>query len=107
MMKIFKQYDGFQWDEGNIDKNFIEHNVSHTECEQVFFNLPLIVAEDVKHSIEEQRNYLLGKTESGRCLFISFTVRKNLIRVISASDMNKKERNVYEQRIKKDTEIQG
>jgi uncharacterized protein len=96
-MNIYKNLSkctGFQWDEGNIDKNLILHCVTSLECEQIFFNLPLIAYEDVKHSKKEKRYYALGKTDADRFIFIVFTIRKNQIRIISARDMNKKERQV-------------
>jgi len=85
----------FQWDEGNIDKNLQTHNVSSSECEQTFLNVPVIAYEDIKHSQKEARYYALGKTDEDRFLYIVFTVRKKQIRIISARDMNKKERQVY------------
>ena len=85
---------GFNWDKGNLLKNWEKHGVSAFECEQIFFNHPL-VAEDEKHSQREERCYVLGQTDAGRLLFVVFTVRSNLIRVISARDMNKKERELY------------
>lgn len=87
--------DGFDWDEGNIDKNWIKHQVSNSECEELFFNLPLLLADDKRHSREEIRYYALGQTNINRWLFIAFTIRDNKIRVISARDMNLKERNIY------------
>lgn len=95
MKKILQQCTGFEWDEGNTDKNWILHQVSRSECEQVFFNEPLVVADDVAHTEIEKRWYLLGKTDSDRLLFIFFTLRDKLIRVISARDMHKKERKIY------------
>ena len=86
---------GFDWDEGNLLKNWEKHKVSASECEQVFFNLPLIAKPDTGHSRGEERFYVLGQTDPGRHLFIVFTVRNNLIRIISARDMNHKERNAY------------
>ena len=86
---------GFQWDEGNSEKNWISHQVSRFECEQVFFNQPLLIGNDEKHSKMEKRYYTLGQTDDGRRLFIVCTVRENLIRIISARDMSKKEREVY------------
>lgn len=97
-MDIYKKLircTGFQWDKDNIEKNWLKHEVSPSEYEQVFFNLPLVAFEDVKHSQEEERYYTLGRTDEGRNLFIVFTIRKKLIRIISARDMNKKERQVY------------
>ncbi|MFT3741358.1 MAG: BrnT family toxin [Gammaproteobacteria bacterium] len=96
MRKLIEECIGFDWDIGNLDKNLIKHNVSHWECEQVFFNKPLLVDEDVKHSESENRMYALGITDAGRKLFMAFTIRKNLIRIISARDMSKRERGIYE-----------
>jgi uncharacterized protein len=67
------------------------------KCEEVFFNLPLLLQSDDAHSQKEPRYYVLGHTIAGRRLFISFTVREEKIRVISARDMSKKERKIYEQ----------
>ena len=86
---------GFDWDEGNLLKNWEKHRVSASECEQVFFNRPLITMPDTGHSGDEARFYVLGQSDSERHLFIVFTVRNNLIRIISARDMNRKERNAY------------
>lgn len=95
---------GFEWDLGNFDKNHEKHNVSHTECEQVFFSKPMLLYDDEKHSQTEKRWYLLGKTDNERKLFVVFTVRNQLIRVISARDMSKHERRVYE-KAQKDSEV--
>ncbi len=86
---------GFDWDENNRDKNWIAHQVSVGECEEVFFNLPLLLLPDSAHSQAETRYYVLGQTDAGRQLFISFTLRDDKIRVISARDMSKKERVIY------------
>jgi len=103
MDEVLYNCTGFQWDEGNIEKNWKKHNVSQSECEQVFFNVPLIISEDIKHSAEEKRWYLLGRTDSARFLFIVFTIREKLIRVVSARDMNKKEKDRYYEQIEKYT----
>ena len=86
---------GFEWDEGNIDKNWINHQVSNSECEEIFFNLPLLLSDDEKHSQYEKRYYVLGQTNARRWLFIVFTIRENKIRVISARDVNRKEERIY------------
>ncbi len=88
---------GFQWDDGNSEKNWISHQVAKSECEQIFFNQPLVIGNDEKHSKVEKRYYVLGQTDSDRLLYIVCTVRQNLIRVISARDMSKKEREAYNQ----------
>ena len=91
------QLAGFDWDESNRDKNWEKHEVLASECEEVFFNLPLLLQPDPSHSQKEPRYYVLGNTIADRRLFIAFTVRENKIRVISARDMSKKERSIYEQ----------
>ena len=92
----FLGWEGFEWDEGNLLKNWEKHGVSASECEQVFFNRPMIAGLDEQHSERESRYHSLGITDTGRRLFISFTVRNKLIRVISARDMSRKERKVFD-----------
>jgi uncharacterized protein len=97
-MKILPQPIAFQWDRGNIDKNFEKHGVAAQEAEEIFLNEPFIVADDMKHSSPlEQRFYGLGRTKTNRLLFVAFTIRDKKIRVISIRDMKKKERSTYEQ----------
>ena len=88
---------GFDWDEGNARKSAEKHSVSQGEAEQVFFNEPLLLLPDRKHSDKEQRFHALGKTQDGRLLHVTFTLRDGgkLIRVISARDMHRKERMFY------------
>ncbi len=86
---------GFQWDDGNAGKNFVEHDVADSEAEQAFFSQPRIMRRDSEHSQNEPRYYLLGATDSGRKLFVSFTIRGDLIRMISARDMTRKELKIY------------
>ena len=82
---------GFKWDQGNITKNWEKHYVSTWECEQIFFNKPIIVQRDKKHSKLENRYYVLGKTDIDRLLFLVFTIRNDKIRIISARDMTESE----------------
>lgn len=90
---------GFDWDAGNARKSADKHGVGQSEAEAVFFNEPLLVLEDPKHSQDEIRFHALGKTDIERRLHVTFTLRKDrtLIRVISARDMHRKERVIYEQ----------
>lgn len=91
----FDSITGFDWDQGNREKNWIRHQVTDGECEEVFFNQPLLVLPDERHSQAEMRYYALGQTNAGRLLFVVFTVRQSLLRVISARDMSRKERRIY------------
>ena len=93
----FSFVTGFEWDEGNRTKNWEKHRVSQAEGEQVFFNEPLLLFPDVRHSQHEPQYYVLGHTNAGRYLFVVFTIRGTFIRVISARDMSRKEGKVYEQ----------
>ena len=69
---------GFEWDEANAHKNWERHRVAPEEAEDVFFNEPLVV-----------RGYALGQTGGGRRLFVAFTIRGSLLRVVSVRDMNR------------------
>ena len=93
---IIEGCQGFQWDKGNSLKSWLKHRVTEGEAEQIFFNEPLFLVADEKHSQQESRFRAMGFTNENRYLYIVFMVRDNLIRVISARDMNKKERVVYE-----------
>ena len=95
----FERVESFEWDEGNARKSAEKHGVSQSEAEQPFFNAPLLVSEDVRYSNGEPRFHALGKTDAGRLLHLTFTLRAEgtRIRVIPARDMSRKERNRYEQ----------
>lgn len=87
--------EGFEWDASNAPKIWDRHEVTPLEAEQVFFNQPLIALPDVRHSQQEDRSYALGQTDGGRHLFVVFTLRDKMIRVISARDMSRRERKEY------------
>jgi len=93
--KRLSRCTGFDWDEANLFKNWEKHRVTASQCEQVFFNRPLLARPDPRHSEDEPRYYVLGQTDSSRKLFLVFTVRNDMIRVISARDMTRRERNAY------------
>ena len=95
----FNNIDGFDWDQGNTPKIVNKHNVIPSEAEQIFFNEPLLLLGDLKHSQDEPRFHALGITDDRRLLHVTFTLRaqNTLIRIISARDMHRKERKVYEQ----------
>ena len=90
---------GFDWDDGNRDKNWDSHSVSDEEAEQVFFNTPLVARPDPAHSARESRCYALGQTDSGRKLFVIFTIRGELIRIVSAREMTRREQRLYKYKV--------
>lgn len=104
-MQLYQHLGGFEWDSANRDKNWQKHYVAWWECEEVFFNQPLYVSPDQRHSLKEERYYALGKTTHGRFLFVVFTRRRNRIRIVSARDMHKKERKVYNEKAQKDSAV--
>ena len=91
----FSSIAGFDWDKGNKQKNWDKHQVDFRECEEVFFNRPLIVGEDKTHSAYEKRFNALGQSDAGRLLFLAFTIRNDKIRVVSAREQTEKERKKY------------
>jgi len=93
--EFFIGIDGFQWDEGNADKNWHLHQVRQAEAEQMFLNRPLLVLPDPAHSAQEARYLALGRTDGGRLLMAAFTLRGSTLRVISVRTMSRRERGVY------------
>lgn len=104
-MKSFPESKSFDWDQGNINKNWDKHRVQHLECEEIFFNEPIVTKVEKRGVSQEERVSALGVTNEGRFLFVVFTVRTGRIRVVSARDMNRKERKIYHEKTKEDTEI--
>ncbi len=88
--------DGFEWDAGNSDKNWLRHEVHQTEAEQALLNRPLVLAVALKHAAE-LRFLAFGRTDAARQLAVVFTVRANRVRVISAWPLSRPERRVYAQ----------
>ena len=90
---------GFDWDTGNDRKSVDKHGVTQFEVEQMLFNEPLLVTGDIRHSQNERRFHALGRTTDARLLHVTFTLRRDdtLIRVISARDMSRTERDRYGQ----------
>ncbi len=96
--RILKEISGFEWDAGNKEKGLVKHEVNNEECEEAFFDQNKQIQKDALHSMEEERYVLVGQTKQKRLLYIVFMIRKDKIRVISARDINKKERKLYEEK---------
>ena len=96
-MIAFDRIIGFEWNAGKARKNE-NHGVSQSEAEQVFFDARLLMVADPRHSVDEPRYHALGTTLDRRHLHITFTLRAEgtLIRVVSARDMHRKERQIYD-----------
>lgn len=92
---LIEQCTGFDWDDWNTRKNWERHRVTPEEAEDIFFHDPLLLRDDTGHSHLERRYQAMGETSAGRRLMIAFTVRRSLIRVISARDLNRRENEEY------------
>lgn len=103
-MLILPEPVSFEWDRGNLDKNYRRHKIANKEAEEVFDNEFKFVFEDKKHSETEKRYGIFGQSKNGKLLSIVFTIRNNRIRIITARNMSKKERRSYE-KIKINPEI--
>lgn len=88
----------FDWDKGNLDKNWEKHRVNYRECEEIFLNKSIKFFPDPKHSEKERRLVAYGITNKERKLTLIFTYRNHKIRVVSARPMSRKERRVYDQK---------
>lgn len=96
MDDISQSITEFDWDSGNKEKNWVGHKVNNLEAEEVFLDDFAIKSLDTKHLKIEVRWLLLGSTKNNRRLAVVYTKRNLKIRIISARDMNKKERKLYE-----------
>ncbi len=87
---------GFEWDRGNIDKSYQKHGITPNEAEEVFIDKNVGIERDIKHREIEERYIAIGMSLNEELLFVVFTMRDSMIRVISARKANKKERRLYE-----------
>lgn len=94
-MRTDKTAFEFEWDQGNTDKPK-KHGLTLEETEEAFFDDKKVIFGDWKHSIAEERITLLGKTKKDKLLNITYTIRRNKIRVITARAINRKEVPLYE-----------
>lgn len=103
MASIVDDCEGFDWDDGNSNKNWRKHHITDAECEEAFLNVPILVRADEKYKLGELRHFALGRTDRDRHLFVAFTVRQNRLIVISARDMTKSEERKYAEKAKRDS----
>lgn len=96
MPNIFEADLEFDWDQGNLDKSWLKHQVSNQKSQEALLDPRAFLTQDFKHSTTETRYQLLAQTMSGKQLAIYFTLRNNKIRIISARPMSKKEKDQYE-----------
>jgi hypothetical protein len=101
-VRFFEQSDydlgmEFEWDESKATANLKKHGVSFEEAKTVFDNVLAVIFDDEAHSLDEQREIIIGHSRRNRLLLVSFTERPNAIRIISARIATRREREDYEQ----------
>lgn len=87
----------FEWDVRKAEANRKKHGVSFEEAATVFADPLAAIFADHEHSMEEDREIIIGHSESGQLLLVSFTERKEKIRIISARPATRRERREYEE----------
>ncbi|BAZ17738.1 hypothetical protein NIES4071_96180 [Calothrix sp. NIES-4071] len=87
----------FEWDNRKAQTNFTKHGVSFEDAKTVFDDPDAYIFNDEWHSINEQREIIIGRDLENRLLLVCFTERQNVIRIISARLATKRERRDYEQ----------
>ena len=87
----------FEWDDDKAKSNRKKHGVSFEEAASVFADPLAAIFDDKAHSVDEQREIIVGQSASIRLLLVSFTEREGAIRIISAREATKRERKDYEE----------
>lgn len=87
----------FEWDRKKAASNLTNHKVSFDEASTVFDDPLACIFDDEDHSIDEQREIILGHSVLNRLLLVCFTERMgDCVRIISAREVTKRERQDYE-----------
>ncbi len=86
----------FEWDESKAAANLKKHGISFKEAKTVFDNPLALIFDDEAHSIDEQREIIIGHSRKNQLLLVCFTQRPSAIRIISARIATSREREDYE-----------
>ena len=86
----------FEWHHKKAEVNAKKHNVSFDEAVSCFYDAAQIVFYDPEHSKDEDREIMIALSESNRLLLVCYTIRNDLIRLISARLATKREVKQYE-----------
>ncbi|MFN8493643.1 MAG: BrnT family toxin [Caldilineaceae bacterium] len=86
----------FAWDPQKALKNLRKHGVSFNEAATVFDDPLSITVADPEHSEDEDRYIIVGMSKRGRVIIVSHAERGDRIRIISARELDREEREAYE-----------
>lgn len=87
----------YEWDENKAVKNLAKHGVSFAGAKTIFDDPLYVDFYDLDHSEDEERYLIVGESNRGRLLIVSYTERRESIRIISAREVTKSEREAYEE----------
>jgi uncharacterized DUF497 family protein len=87
----------FEWDEEKAAANLAKHSVTFEEAETIFDDPLYVDFYDPDHSQDEHRYIMIGLSNQGRLLLASYTERNDTVRLISAREMTRTERESYEE----------
>lgn len=87
----------FEWDKNKADKNIGKHRISFDEAKTIFDDPLYVDFYDVDHSAEEERYLIVGKSNRGKLLIVSYAERQDSVRIISAREVTRSEREAYEE----------
>jgi uncharacterized DUF497 family protein len=86
----------FEWDNAKADQNLLKHGITFNEAQTVFDDPFYVDFYDPDHSENEERYLIIGTSNQGRLLIMSYTERGDAIRLISARELTRSEREAYE-----------
>lgn len=87
----------YEWDENKAVKNLAKHGVSFSEAKTIFDDPLYVDFYDLDHSETEERYLIVGESNRGRLLIVSYTERRTSIRIITAREVTQLEREAYEE----------
>jgi uncharacterized DUF497 family protein len=87
----------FEWDPDKAARNLEKHGVSFEEAQTVFEDDLFVVFDDPDHSIYEKRYLIMGQSNEGHLLVVSYTERSRRVRLINARPATRHERKAYEE----------
>jgi uncharacterized protein len=87
----------FAWSPRKAATNVAAHDVSFEEAQTCFYDPFQIAFYDPEHSDEEDRELMIGHSNRGRLLLVSYTLRGQTIRLISARKATRTEARTYAQ----------
>jgi uncharacterized DUF497 family protein len=87
----------FEWNDDKAASNLSKHKVSFDEAKTVFDDPRYIDFYDPDHSENEEHYLIVGQSNRGRLLIVSYTERRDSIRLISAREVTRTEREAYEE----------